>query len=308
MLDRDTFLTILYVMCDDYCKTHLAPETGRTGRKASLSRSEVIALAIYGQWSVFRNQRDFYRQSQKFLRAAFPCLPSRPQLNRLIRTHQSVITAFFLYLADCLAARQSVYEVLDTTGVPVRNAKRRGCGWLAGQANVSWCTRLGWFDGFRLLISANSQGALTGFGCGSASAKEQPLAEVFLGLRKFPQPGFESVGKPANGYYLTDKGFAGRKNHQRWKEWYGAQVICEPQSHAQPWPRGWQRWLRHYRQIVETVYAWLMVFFRLTQERPHALSGFQANLAAKMALHNFCIWLNRQFNRPALAFADLLDW
>jgi hypothetical protein len=31
-------------------------------------------------------------------------------------------------------------------------------------------------------------------------------------------------------------------------------------------------------------------------------------LAAKVALHNFCVWLNTQHNRPLLAFADLIDW
>jgi hypothetical protein len=30
-------------------------------------------------------------------------------------------------------------------------------------------------------------------------------------------------------------------------------------------------------------------------------------LAAKMALHNFCLWLNGQLGRPDLAF-DLTDW
>ena len=60
--------------------------------------------------------------------------------------------------------------------------------------------------------------------------------------------------------------------------------------------------------MVETVYAKLMDFFRLDKERPHTLDGFQANLAAKMALHNFCIWLNKQLGREPLAFADLLGW
>ncbi|HEY66288.1 MAG TPA: IS982 family transposase, partial [Caldilineae bacterium] len=34
----------------------------------------------------------------------------------------------------------------------------------------------------------------------------------------------------------------------------------------------------------------------------------QVRLAAKAALHNFCIWLNLQYDRQPLAFADLLDW
>jgi hypothetical protein len=38
------------------------------------------------------------------------------------------------------------------------------------------------------------------------------------------------------------------------------------------------------------------------------LKGFQARLAAKVALHNFCIWLNEQLGRPRLAFAELIAW
>jgi hypothetical protein len=34
----------------------------------------------------------------------------------------------------------------------------------------------------------------------------------------------------------------------------------------------------------------------------------RARLAARVALHNFCIWLNDQLERPHLAFADLLGW
>jgi hypothetical protein len=33
--------------------------------------------------------------------------------------------------------------------------------------------------------------------------------------------------------------------------------------------------------------------FRLAKERPHALAGYQARLAAKVGLHNFCRLLPR---------------
>ena len=46
--------------------------------------------------------------------------------------------------------------------------------------------------------------------------------------------------------------------------------------------------------MVETVYDKLYHTFRLDRERPHDLSGFQARLAAKVTLHNFCMWLNGQ--------------
>jgi hypothetical protein len=62
------------------------------------------------------------------------------------------------------------------------------------------------------------------------------------------------------------------------------------------------------RQIVESVYDKLFNTFDLWQERPHELKGLRARLAARMALHNFCIWFDDQLGRPRLAFADLLGW
>ena len=75
-----------------------------------------------------------------------------------------------------------------------------------------------------------------------------------------------------------------------------------------PWPRAWRRWLAGKRRVVETAIAGLVHAFRLGRERPHSLDGLQARLAAKVALHNSCLWLNGQLSRPPLAFADLVDW
>jgi hypothetical protein len=104
--------------------------------EAALSRSEVMTLSIFSQWSRFRNQRDFYRFAEQKLRSAFPTLPNRSQFNRQARKHREATVAFFLHLAELLKARHVLYEILDTSGVPVRNVKRRGHGWLAGMANI----------------------------------------------------------------------------------------------------------------------------------------------------------------------------
>jgi hypothetical protein len=50
MVDTDTFLATLYVVVDDFCKSQLPPQT-RQGPETSLSRSEVMTLAVFGQWS-----------------------------------------------------------------------------------------------------------------------------------------------------------------------------------------------------------------------------------------------------------------
>ena len=65
---------------------------------------------------------------------------------------------------------------------------------------------------------------------------------------------------------------------------------------------------RHPPEIVENAYDKLFNTFGLWRERPHELEGLRSRLAARVALHNFSIWLNDQLGRPRLAFADLLGW
>src|SRR5215471_6435919 len=261
MVDVDTFLTILYVMADDFCKIFLPPEP-HPGPPAALSRSEVVTLALFGQWQGFGSERGFYRYAQHHLRAAFPSLPAREQYNRQVRRQHTALVAFFLYLVHLLAAQCCAYEALDSSGVPTRDAKRRGAGWLPGLADIGWSNRLGWCEGVHLLLAVTPVGVITGFGCGAASTKDQPLAETFFALRRYPQPGLASVGAPARSPYGVDKGFEGEANHTAWWTTYGA----------------------------------------------HALCGLQARLAAKIALHNCCMWLHEQLGRPRLALADLGDW
>lgn len=321
MVDIDTFLTELYVMVDDFCKIELPAAhidmRARPGPEPSLCRSEIICLALFSQFGIFASEHDFYRYASRHLRTAFPTLPARTQLNRLIRRHYSAITAFTLYLARLLKAKEPhncLYEALDTSAVPTRNVKRRGVGWLPEFTNIGYGGRIGWYNGFHLLTSVTAVGVVTGWGFGQASSKDQPLAESFFAARALPNrlklKYMCSAGMQATVPYVADTGFEGRPNHKRWRQLYAAELICPPHPYTRHRLWGWQlrRWLSSVRQIVETVYDKLHNFFRLQRERPHDLGGFQARLAATMGLHNFCIWLNVQMGRPHLAFADLLDW
>src|SRR5688572_12158686 len=235
MVDVDTFLTTLYVMADDFCKLSVPPEP-HPGPQAALSRSEVVTLALFGQWQRFGSERGFYRSAQRPLRAAFPSLPTREQFNRQVRQQHAALVAFFLHLVRLLAAQRCPYEALDSSGVPTRDAKRRGAGWLPGVADIGWSNRRGWYEGFHVLLTVNPWGMITGFGFGAASTKDQPLAEPFFALRRHPHPGLASVGTLACGPYVVDKGFEGHANHQTWGSAYGAQVLCPPKRHSRaPW-------------------------------------------------------------------------
>ena len=161
MVDVDTFLTTLYVMVDDFCHSH--PPKKRPGPQASLSESEVITLAVFARWSRFNSERDFYRYAETKLRNAFPTLPDRSQFNRLVRSHADLIELSSCTWWTLLGARGCPYEALDSSAMPTRDSKRRGHGWLAGQADIGWSNSIGWYEGFSLLTAVDPTGVVTGF-------------------------------------------------------------------------------------------------------------------------------------------------
>jgi hypothetical protein len=282
LMGQETFLTTRYVMVDDFCQLASYNEKPRPGPAASLSCSEVVTLVVFGQWGQFSSERAFYRYAQRHLQAAFPTLPDREQFNRLQRRSRDVIVAFALYLVKQMQAHNCLYEALDSSGVATRDAKRRGGGGLAGQAESGWSNRMGWDEGFHLLTSISPTGVITGFGFAPASCNDHPLAETFFAARAFPCKRLGRVGAAAKGVDVEDLGFAGEQVHRDWQRMDGAQVVSAPhQRSKQKWPRPWRRWLAGLRQIVETIYDKLHNPFRLSRERPHALDGFQARLAAK---------------------------
>src|SRR5215217_4492330 len=155
MVDVDTFLTILYVMVDDFCQSRSQIQQ-HPGPDASLSPSEVLTLAIFARWARFGSERDFYRY---------------------VRDHLDLIEEVALHLVEVMKAQRCPYEALDSSAMPIRDAKRRGEGWLAGRADIGWSNSLGWYEGFRLLLAVNPTGVITGFGFCAASATDQQVAE-----------------------------------------------------------------------------------------------------------------------------------
>lgn len=309
MLDPETYLIALYVEVDTFCKAQGPEPAPRRGRKPSLSVSEIVTLAIFGQWAEFRSERGFARWSERHLRRLFPALPHRTRLNHLQRQHLATITAFALHLGQHLIDPQDRYEILDGTGLAVRNDRRGGVGWLPEAVAIGSCRRLGWFEGFRLLVCTGERGVVTGWGCGSATTGERALAETLFEARVLPQPDLPSAGQTMGACYLADMGLSGLEAQQRWAEQQGAYVVSPPQTRShREWPESWTWNLARVRQVIESVFRRLLHDFRLEHERPHTLGGFLTRLAAKMALHNVCIHFNRQHGLPDLALVDLVEW
>lgn len=308
MHDLATRVTELYVLVDT-CDKATLPRERHGGRPPALARSEVVTLAILGQWARFLSERDFWRWAERHLRPFFPTLPGRAQFNRLVRHHQAAITAFALWLGRHLADAQEAHEIIDGTGIATRNSKRRGVGWLSAlEATVGKCSRLGYFHGIRLLLCVSAAGAVTGWVSGPAATGERALATALFTARAAPTAG-ASAGIAVASCYLADMGFTGQVCQEPWARELAASVKSPPQPQSKvQWTAQERQIHARERQIIESVFGRVLHLLRLEHDRPHTLAGFGARLAAKLALHNVCIWGNRQHGQPDLATADFIAW
>lgn len=313
LLTNQDFLLTLYCMVDDFCRSRpdlVARCSGRRGPQLKLSPAEIVTLSIFGQWNRFDGERGFWRFAKMRLGDLFPNLCDRSQFNRSSRRFNPVTAGFFQHVAELLGSRECPYEVIDRFGVVTRRSGRRGIGWLPEYTDKGLCSRLGFFHGVQVLSVVTPAGAITGFGVAAGSTKDQPMAGELFRFREHSNPSMPWIGcRAASQVYLGDKGFSGPGRHREWYLETGAVLTCAPQKgHAEPWPALKERAIATMRQIVETVHEKLLHRFRLQDERPHDITGLFTRLCAKSALHNACIWINRQIGRPDLAFAELLGW
>ena len=147
MVDVDTFLTTLYVMADDFC--HSRPPKRRPGPKASLSSSEVITLAVFlpvGAVSTARGT-SIATPTPNCAMPSPPCPTARSSTAWYAPTSASSrLSSFVLHLVALLQTPPKCpYQALDSSAMPTRDAKRRGHGWLAGQADIGWSNTIGWY-------------------------------------------------------------------------------------------------------------------------------------------------------------------
>jgi hypothetical protein len=299
----------LYVTVDDLVRR--VPLAPRPGPAPALRVSEVVTLALFGPWRHFGGERAGYRYARRHLRAACPTLPHRGQDHRLLRRGQDVLGAVGQRLAQRRDAPTCAYAALDAVGLAPRHVKRRGSGWLDGPAAKGWWTRWGFCHGCTLLAAVTPRGAITGYGLSLTPTSAHARAATFLAARHPPQPARPEVGTSACHVDVAATGFAGRAWWRQWAQDYGAHVSAPPTAHAtraRRWPQALRRAHAGWRQISATLNERLLQTFGLEHERPQALQGLRARLAAKVGLHNVCLGLNLQLGRPPLACAALVDW
>lgn len=294
-MDLDSFLTELYVIIDEWWQTQPEAHAALIGRPAHLSTSEVLTLAVLGQWPRWRSERDFWRYADAHLRSAFPRLCSQSQLNRRVRATEPLLRRLHATLASSLTSRDAVYHVLDTTLIPaiqrVRACRR---GLFAGEASFGRCvSKTEWVYGFKVALAVAPPGIITTFGLAPANCGERPIGEALIAADRYAA-------------YLADKGFAAVPWEQHWRDAYRAVVAATPSTTTKrAWTEAACRWAAGKRQVIEQVINQLKDFFLLERHRAKTLGGLLARLAAKVVAFTVAQVFNVRRNRPLRHLVDL---
>jgi hypothetical protein len=102
--------------------------------------------------------------------------------------------------------------------MPVRDAKRRGEGWLAGCAyNIGWSNSPGWYEGSCLLV-VDQTGMLACFGfAASTSTRDRPSAETLFAPKALGlAPGSRARDRRPRDRTWSTQGLRGEDKHRRW--------------------------------------------------------------------------------------------
>lgn len=335
-MDLETLLTRVYVVVDEWYKEKIAAQKPKVGRRGRLSDSEVLTLAMVGQWRVgvpWQSERGMVRYMQAHGTRLFPTMIGRSGFNRRVRHLWGVLVRLQQDLADWLTASEVVYECVDSLPLSVYSlgeGRRRQRHWL-------WDARMGygpeyWFWGYRLLTSITSQGVVTGWLMGAADVQDRWLMQALVSARagrlecRGPNRGYVkpkrrifppvspvgpalAAGRMTSRPYLADQAFNSSAWQQHWHQAYHATVIAVPPP-LDPARRAWlpahHRWMASHRQTIETVFAILTHAFGLKRLLAHSRWGLITRLASIMAAFNLAIWLNRQTGAPDLAIASLI--
>ena len=340
-MELETFFTEVYVVVDDWYKQELGGVVNKhVGGAIHLSDSEVLTLALVGQWRVgvpWQSERGLVRWVQQQGRGLFPQMIGKSAFNQRVRG----LWGAFIYLQQRLGAwlesRDDLYECVD--GVPIhafsnsQGLKEAAHGLWESQRGHGG-TAGGFFSGDKVLMSVTASEVITGWLVGNGDINERWLLEAFLSARSgqpqlvgpAPSPhasrveratppvghigAFQAVGLAQARPYLADRGFNSRRWRQHWAERYAANVISVPPRNdpeAAHWSPADCRWLASHRQIIDTTFAFLSTVFGFQHPAARSRWGLYTRLAAKVAAFSLGIFLNRQFGRPLHALATLLS-
>ena len=292
--DLDTLATALYVTIDDDLANHpeWAPERPVIGIAPKLSDAELLTLAVLQALLGYTSEARFIRYAKTHLTALFPYIPKRPGYNKRLRA----ATDMMRHVTAALARRCPSFDddvwLVDSTPVECgrsrETAKRSD---LAGWATYGYsASHSRYFWGLRLHIIATPSGLPIAFALTGATHDEREVCADMIAVDP-------ALARPTQTL-IADKGYRSRDFEKRLAN--AGITLIRPAMKGEK-PRPLQRFLRPFRQIIESVNQTLKAQLDLERNGGRKPQGVAARVLQRILALTTAIWWNETTNRPGPA-------
>src|SRR5512135_1579185 len=264
-------LTELFCLIDDFCRRfepawrqHQLTSGARKLRRSSvLSLSELMTLVVLFHQLRFRQFKCFYLDYVcRYLRPAFPTLPSYPRCVELLPRCAAPLAALF----EALKGSCDGISIVDATPLAVCDNRRITRHQVFKDCAARGKTSMGWFYGFKLHTIITSKGELIRLKLTPGNVDDRkPLLSLCKGLF---------------GHLFADKGYLG----QRLTKVLAGQdihLITALKKNMKPVPRtDFEKALLRRRSLIETVFDELKNLCQIEHTRHRSVGNFVVNLMA----------------------------
>jgi hypothetical protein len=292
--DLDTLATRLYVTIDDLLIEHpeWAPERPAVGITPRLSDAELITLAVIQALLGFTSEARFIRHARAHLRPWFPYVPNRPGYNKRLRRSGLLFQHVIAHLARACPSWNDDLWVVDSTPVECgRSRETTKRSDLAGWATYGYCaSHSRFFWGLRLHLITTPSGLPVAFALAGAKTDERDTALDMLAANP-------ELWRPGQ-ILMADKGY--RRASFETDLAAGGITLIRP-TFGKDQPRPHQRFLRPFRQIIESVNQTLKAQLDLERHGGRTKPGVCARVLQRLLALTAAIWHNETTNRPGPA-------
>jgi len=298
----DALALELYVAIDDIliADPGLLPDRPQVGISPRLSDAELLTLAVIQALLGFTSEARFIRHAHAELTGLFPFIPARAGYNKRLRRAADTLAAVLRILATRCSSWHDDLWLIDSTPVECgrsrETAKRSD---LVGAAGYGYCaSHSRYFWGFRLHLIATTAGLPIAFALVNPKEDERAVARDMLEIE--PALLAERPGQTI----MADKGYRSAE--------FDAMLAAQGATLIRPSVKGeagraGQRFLKPFRQIIESVNQTLKAQLDLERHAARKIDGVIARVLQRLLALTAAIWHNEQTSRPVLRSLTAYD-
>ena len=298
----DALATELYATIDDIliANPDLVPERPKVGIAPQLSDAELLTLAVLQALLGYSDEARFIRHAHSNLTSLFPYVPKRPAYNKRLRRSVAMLHGVMRIIATRCGAWHDDVWLIDSTPVECgrsrETAKRSD---LAGVAGYGYCaSHSRYFWGLRLHLIATPAGLPITYALTNPKDDERAVTRDLL--ESDPALLAARVGQTL----IADKGYRSAELDTLLAS-HGATIIRPAFRNEAPRPG--QRFLRPFRQIIESVNQTLKAQLDLERHAARTLAGVAARVLQRLLALTAVIWHNEQHSQPTLRTLTAYD-